>query len=212
MEKRRSPNGLAPNGLAYYGAPEISGAQGRVVRATDLERQRDFMADMHELFDDLAEYRARVIAARLSRSGDTIYNSSHRHAAVLIEQLFLDAENDVRIICRQLCGRSFGSPLAIAAAERFLERGGTSLNVIVDAPEVDADGRNAFLDRFEGRAGVSISKGGVMVPFDFMVVDQRAFRFESDAKTSVARANFNNPGFAKQLVDAFDVLTELRAA
>jgi hypothetical protein len=170
------------------------------------------MGKLHDTFDDLAEYRARVEAARLNRSGETIYNSSHRHAAVLIEQLFIAAEREVKIICRGLCPRSFGNPLVLEAAERFLAQDGVKLRIIAEELQYDAAGANPFFDRFRDHANAEIIIGMVHTPFDFFVADGKAWRYEADASKSVARASFNDPTFGALLDEAFDIVTQLRAA
>jgi hypothetical protein len=161
---------------------------------------------MNFILDDLAEYRARVEAARLSGSRDTIHNSSDRHAAVLIEQLFLAAENNVRILCRQLNIGVYGSAPVLAAASLFIRREGVRMQIIVQDSAVLDFEKHPFLKEFGALPNVEIRTLDEAVDpgIDFFVADGNAYRFEPDPTSTVARASFNRPAMASVLVKIFN--------
>ena len=162
------------------------------------------MEKLKTTFDDLPEYRARVQAARKGQTNEVIYNSSQRHAAVLIEQLFLSAQQTVRIVCRSLREGSYGTPDVLREARAFLDRGG-EIHVIVAQPE--SGETNSFLVAMQGRQNVNVLVAPhvlEVVRFDFMVADGRAYRFEADATKCVARANFNDTEMAASLDESFE--------
>lgn len=222
LAERRSTKGLdRPSGSHYGPSDGWRGAIRRVASGIARFTQRDGSMNpkLKSTFDDLAEYSARVETARLLSSAEIIYNSSHRHAAVLIENLFLSAKQRVRIVCRELSLRSYGRDEVIAAAEVFLAREGAELSVLVEKIELPVDekgnpGVNPFVDAIRRLPGVVVEENGtaVDVPFDFLVADEVAWRFEPNHHQSVARASFNEPSMAADLVELFDLMWDRREA
>lgn len=215
MNERRSPLVLHSR-FSYVPRPSFRVRLGRLAGGFAHESYvgESEMGTLEKTFDDLEEYRARVQLARLNASKDNIYNSSQRHASVLIEELITGAKAHVRIVCRSLSIGSYGSDAVFTAVEEFLDRGG-KLDVVVSAPELDATQANPFIAKFSPDARVSIvtaPKVLALIKFDFLVTDGRSYRFESDHAKSVARANFNDETFAENLEELFQVIKTLHAA
>jgi len=161
---------------------------------------------MNAIVDDLSEYRARVVHARVTDSSETIHNSSDRHAAVLIEQLFVAAKQRARVVCRRLNAAVWGAPLVIAAASRFLAQPGARLEIIVGDPESVDFATHPFLVEFAKLSNVDIRAMDRSVDpgLDLFVVDEKAYRFEPDPNVPIARASFNREEIGKTLVSIFE--------
>jgi hypothetical protein len=165
-----------------------------------------FQINEDALNDDLAEFRARVEDARINRLRDTIHNSSHRHAAVLIENLFLVAQSNVRILCRCINPIVYANPGVIEAAEKSLARKDARIDILVEHKTVIDSGDHPFVRTFEGRAGFSITPLRLEADpgFDFVVADMCAYRLEPNPDEPIARSSFNRPDLARALVEVFE--------
>jgi len=160
--------------------------------------------------DALEPYRTRVREARLTRSEDLIYNNSHEHAAVLIEELFLCADREVGVLCHDLNRPVYGSAGVIAAARSFMSRPGAQLSIISD-DQLDDD--HPLLTAINELTAEGASVRRIVKPdefgfvgFNFMVADQCAYLFESDASEPYATACFNAPDLAAKMYDIVNVM------
>lgn len=155
---------------------------------------------------DYATYRSRVRAARISRSPEVIYNSSHGHAAVLIEELFHAGQAHIGLLCRSLNVDVYGQEAVLNAAQGFVERSGARLVVLVkDAVAAD----HPFLqqvvndERYRDQVTFYDDIGQVLEgsTFNFMVADGEAYRFERDEAHPNAMACFSGRKIAQPLRD-----------
>lgn len=166
---------------------------------------------MEPIFDDFVEYRDRVENARITKSSDIIFNTSHRHAAALIEQLFIAAENRVRVLCEHLNPDVFGSPAVVEAANTFLARPDAGLQVIVEKEGALSNADNEFVNSIligEQASKVEAyflpAEKSHLANFNFMTADEHGYRFEPDRAHPIARASFNRPDMVNVLADYFE--------
>lgn len=138
--------------------------------------------------DNADEYREMV---RMALSGDAntpVLNGSLRHAQVVIEEAFKAATSKVRILTSELDSSCYGVSAVMVAAKNFLKADDAKLVILVERP-ADQVRNNPFLHNLEDE----IASGQVeigYVPdalsntygFNFMVVDDRACRFEADRR------------------------------
>jgi len=164
--------------------------------------------------NELAAYR--LLIDRLARGSvnQRIPNGHPMHAAILMESMFENARNDMRIFSGQLAGETYDQPELIDAACRFLERPGARLRILLqDTLPIEelarkrlvvelAEKNSRRLGAMELRTATGVYASGAAK--HFAVMDDRGFRFEVDHPGTQAIANFNEQDAARDLSAAFD--------
>lgn len=159
---------------------------------------------------ELDTYRERVQTAKVTRSPDIIFNSTTSHAAILIEEMFHDAQFDVGMLCRSLNPAIYERADVMNAIQGFLERPGSHLTVMTQTQisaghklvdEIFGSDRYSARVTFKGPNELSS-----IPPFNFIVSDGRAYRFERDPESHTAVASFNGRNLAAKLAELVDDL------
>ncbi len=154
---------------------------------------------------ELAIYREGVIRLLQLRVNKEISNSFPEHAAVLFEQFFRHAKNQVRIFCRNLSASVFDCDFVVQAAKGAVSRGITLEILLQDQPE-----KSAFTEFLKTVPGVFVatvvSQTAKNASVNFAVMDNCAYRFEDDRDHIKATANMFNPSLASRFVSKFEEL------
>jgi len=156
----------------------------------------------------LIEYRARVQRAAAMMNGEPIYNETTDHAQIVIEALFDTANEDICVINESVNNLVMGHEDTMGAVERFLQRPGARLRILVEAEPDDWEERH-FVRRFAERENVEIRvvpdavKG--FYEFHFTVADRKSYRFEPDKRKHAAIAAFGDKS-AEHLASIFERL------
>lgn len=163
-------------------------------------------------------YREMIDDAAESCKAEIISNKDPRHAAYLMQTLFKRAKKHVRIYTTQLArnvGREqvYASPDLIGAATALAtERPDTRVSVIVqEALDIDEGMAPTDHPLIKGlsseRARLRVCQYEGERQFgDFAVMDESAYRVETDDRKATAMANFGDPEFASILAKLFDLM------
>lgn len=156
----------------------------------------------------LSAYAAEV--AELAKNGThkRIPNSGDAHAAIVFENLFLNASKTVDIYSGQFRQSFFGSPNLIAAAQSFLNNANAKLRILLEFPCSNILSNtfiHAFWNQFQaGQIEIGTLKSGANFSSrHFCVADNKSYRIETNDKTTTAVVNFNEPDIALPLAQHF---------
>lgn len=157
--------------------------------------------------DSYSESVRRLMAMN---SDALISNGQPLHAAALFECFFLNAQQSVKILCKNLLSEVFDRAEILAAAS-FALRKGVDIEVIVQ--ERPPDGSVFFKmlhqEQCAGQTNVKIWTDANVSPAikarkeNFAVMDDRAFRYEEDSSKCEAVASMNRPMLASKLAGIF---------
>lgn len=169
---------------------------------------------------DLKRYEQALDEALRSKKPFTTYNRDITHAAIITRVAFCHAGNKVRLLSHRLDPVLYGTgPLQRSIAD-FLCREGTSLHILV---ETDLPGEHPILKLLtdDSRETMKIKKVppdlAERYPFNYLVVDEIGYRFESDRQEYAAIASFHDNEVDGEgdrmtdidgLIDFFDRLEE----
>ena len=165
-------------------------------------------------------YFDAIDAALKSRDKRYISNGHPKHAAFLVHRFLTHAVDVVRIysgsLSRTLDGVDvYGNSHIVAVARDFLDRDGHIRVVVqndVDLPSGENIEDHPFVSLVEGVQ----SKGSLVVKkaagtrkdelpnYHWMVMDESAYRLETDVRNAKAHASFGAPRVAMQLAQLFD--------
>lgn len=159
------------------------------------------------------EYRASVERSLTGVDEGLVFNGTIDHARVVVEEAFKAAKAHVRILSNHLDSECYDAEPVVAAATAFVARADTKLDILVEAPS-DMAPQPAFLRAVQAAGGTRVRFR--IVPkeylstytFNFLTVDDTAFRFEDDrAKPiGVVAGGAENGKIARHLVTVFDGL------
>jgi hypothetical protein len=162
---------------------------------------------------ELKDYRDGVRKLFELNSPKIISNSMPGHAAILFEAFFDYAQDHVLILCRHLNAEVFDREFVVDAAKRALNR-----NVLVSILTQEEPQAKRFVDAIEPLKLTkkyslerAATEKGQSLPFNFAVMDERAFRFEGDRGEVQAEASMNCPQVATRLVKMFEELSPVPA-
>lgn len=158
-------------------------------------------------------YRERVRAAAVEgrlRKSEAVPNFSIEHAAVLVENLLLEANHSLDILTGHLNTDVYGKPEIVAAAMAFLQRPDTRMRILVEDWAALTAVPHPLL-----RAIASIGRDRVemrVVPphiraayrHHFAVADERSYRLEGDRDTFEASGRFGDVEGARILSQRFE--------
>jgi hypothetical protein len=143
----------------------------------------------------------------------TIANSAPKHAAYLLKTLFEKAQSTIRIFTGELFDAVYGDKDLLKQAREFLRK--DKNNSIRIAYQKSLDIENSSLiqtilsdDQKKGSLKIwDASKKFEDFNNHFAVMDDKAFRFETDHTNIKAIANFGDPVNAKRLANIFDTIS-----
>lgn len=157
-------------------------------------------------------YKALVNKYFDEKSDLVISNRDASHAAVLVSTLFNRAEKNVLLLCEELNGDFYDSPLIMSSILEAIDRN-VEVKILVQRPPK----ANKLLDALKAREGdnrVEIrvcapGSEGAELPVNFAVMDSQAYRVETDIHAAKAFACANDLETAKVMVDRFNYLFRL---
>jgi hypothetical protein len=156
---------------------------------------------------DLVSYRKLVEQMFDEQSIELISNKDTTHAQIIIETMASRAKKSLDFLSLKLCEKLYDSPEVsskIMAASmrgvkvRMLSQEEMEAKVLKDFSLIVGGGsaiqfRKAIKDSFVNEA-----------PYNFVVMDGKAFRFEEDKSSHSATASANNPDLCRQMLDMFE--------
>lgn len=144
-----------------------------------------------------------------------IPNSEPRHAAYLIKTLFKKARSAVRIFTGELFEIVYGDKDLREEAREFLRRDENNSIEIAYQKSLDIDNSSliqTILNDKQKKGSLKIFNANIekYQGFNnhFVVMDNTAFRFETDHANTKAMANFGDPANARKLVNIFDLIAK----
>ena len=160
----------------------------------------------------LRDYARNLNAALKNKSGYTVFNRDAVHASIILYYAFLHAERQVLLLSNKLDPLIYSAPWLIDKIDRFLAKSG-KIHVLVET-DVDESHpikhlatqhpENLIIKRVPDEVVKSY-------PYNFMVVDDRGYRFEHDRDEYSALAAFDendqdHHGLVEDLKDIFEDL------
>ncbi|MDR1729992.1 MAG: hypothetical protein LBR52_04950 [Prevotellaceae bacterium] len=171
----------------------------------------------------MENYRKFIKHLSNSQSPKEFLNSDEDHALVIFEQLFSQAKKDIRIFAGSLCCDSdknyhvANDSQYISALSEFVERGGKVKIILNDFNPVAAVKSNLmrrllyykveFHDRIEIKTTttkLSYKEDVEQKSIHFTVIDNNAYRIETNIEQRSATGSFNNEEVAVGLIRIFD--------
>jgi sugar-specific transcriptional regulator TrmB len=152
----------------------------------------------------LVDYRANVEALFAKDSPLIIENKDRDHAAILISTLFNKAQQNVYVLSQRLEPEFYARKEIQDAMLAALGRGVTVKIVTQEQPET-----GDLISKLKAKAPDRVffkvadaSDPEAHVDFNFAVVDEKSFRFETNRDACEAFASANNPTVAKRILDS----------
>lgn len=160
--------------------------------------------------EDLREYRAYVEQMFNDKSTSLISNRNTLHAKILIETLVSTSQSSVDVLCKNLCKKVYGDAGIRSRIAAAALRGVRFRILCQNEPEASdlepslralgiTDDMVAF--RFASKTSEAAN-----APYNFVVTDRSAFRFETDPNDHVATASANSTEIARKILKAFNEL------
>lgn len=161
-------------------------------------------------------YRTDVEKFAAQRTGESFYNNSPDHAAIIIETLLATAEREVCLITHSLSPEIFGRAEISSAAQKFLSDGTHSLRLLFETnpQETVSPGHPLIQELVQHNAVEARRLPALMVsdmPYHFTLADADSFRFEPNKHRCEASAAFGDERHGRKLQSVFDELWEVSA-
>lgn len=157
---------------------------------------------------EIKNYRDNVKRIARERTGETVYNGSADHAAVIMENLFASAQGCVRIFTGDLTAKVYGATPVVQRARQFLGHSDHKLQVIVE--DLTVSSSHPLIEELADEQGFElfILRPAVAesVPYHFSTADTDCFRFEREKNTHAAIAAFGDTQTTSHLNEIFDAL------
>ena len=155
------------------------------------------------LQEEIERYRRIIKAGFDYKLTKLIDNGMPEHAAVLYEQFFVNAEDIVRIFCKNLSKQVFEFPFVVDAARRAIKKGVT-IDILLQDENPERSCFSLLLQDY-GIKPLHITEEELRItPANFSVMDRRAFRYEKDREHFTAKACAYDPEIASRFADRFD--------
>lgn len=168
--------------------------------------------------EEVAKYKAFVEWLSDNGDGRIFLNSDPEHALVVLEQIFKQSNEIVRIFAKNLCQNVGNEPSYIAALSDFIERGGR-VRILLNGYQKELAlnsnlyKRLAYYKSQKKDIVVKISKARPYRKSDieqreihFTIGDEKAYRIETDTESRTAECSMNNPEVALGIANFFDKL------
>ena len=167
---------------------------------------------------DINNYKTFVHSLSVNRQDLIFLNSNEDKAIVVLLELIQNAQQELRIFAGNLCNSIGDNSSYIIAISEFIERGGIIRILLNNYDSTCARNSNLFKRlAYYIAQGKDISvKETEAKPYrtsdiekkeiHFTVVDNMAYRIETDIEKRTAECNFNSPQVARGMADFFDGL------
>lgn len=142
---------------------------------------------------DVITYREQVAKVMGGTQKDVVFNGTLEHACIVVEQAFIAAKSHIRILTDKLDCDCYGREGVRHAMRTFLGKPGTKLDILIE----NADAASSIYARAFTKEAAELAGARVYVAhvpetlsrtysFNFLIVDDVAFRFEEDRRVPVA--------------------------
>lgn len=162
------------------------------------------------------EYIALIDKCAETSENFIIPNSEPKHAAYLIKTLFKKAQSTVRIFTGELFENVYGDKDLREEAREFLRKDKNNSIKIAYQKSLNIDNSSfiqTILNDEQKKGFIEIWSANIVkfqgINNHFVVMDDIAFRFETDHVNTKAMANFGDPANAKQLVNIFESIVKI---
>lgn len=157
------------------------------------------------------EYRRLIAEKLLKRDGTPIPNGTLRHASLLIEAIFGNAQRSVKILTGELNARVYGTSQVIAKALQFLANSDHSLDIVFESTFDDGEAaRHPLLSAIRESPNVQLWRlspsATSELKFHCALMDDDSYRYEGDKTKPAAIAAFGDRDFARTLGAVFAAL------
>ena len=142
--------------------------------------------------DSLNAYAQAFEESLASHQAFTNFNRDIQHATVIVCLAFGYAEKTVRLLTQKLDPMLYGTPWFREEAQGFLKKGG-QLNVLAETPLPAAHPIFGLVAEFPDRLTIRLVGDSTPYAFNFMLVDEIGYRFETDRSKPEAIVFFNHP-------------------
>lgn len=181
---------------------------------------------------DSFDYYAILDVALENKIDAILRNGRPEHARFIIQRFLERADTTVRLLSGKLSKvfegvNVYGHEDIKESAKGFLRRDGTQLNILLQE-EIDGGAGNienhplvqelrALEKRHELKGKLDIRRASEEdvkrylesdFPYHWMVMDESAYRLETDCQQAKASVNFGDPRMAKGLAEFFDRIFE----
>lgn len=139
------------------------------------------------------------------------FNKDMNHAAIIVCMSFRHAQNTIKLLSKELDESLYGSKWFLEELAHFMDKENTSLKILIES---DIPGDHPVIQESKKEPRIEIKRipeeDVQKYPFNFMLVDDKGFRFEQDRESTEATVVFNyndDPRFEdlrKSCVDWFD--------
>lgn len=164
----------------------------------------------------MEEYQKYVRRLAQERTGESFYNNSPSHAAVILEALLDNAREKVCLITTSLNPEVFGNEGVISAAQKFLSDGTHVMQILIETdPEESISTGHPLAQELVQHNTVAVRRLPptllTEMNYHFTVVDADSFRFEPNKSRWEASAAFGDAANGRKLQGVFDSLWEMSA-
>ena len=144
--------------------------------------------------DTLGDYARKLNSALIEKSGYATFNRDAVHASIVIHIAFLHAKETVLLLSQKLDTLIYSNPWLIKKIESFLARGG-KLRVLVETEVAESHPLRLLANQLPKSLTIArVPQEAVgTYSFNFMVVDDRGYRFEHDREEYSAVVAFDEP-------------------
>lgn len=158
------------------------------------------------------------MVSRLAQLGENrlFLNSSEEHAVVVLSEMFKVAKSNIRIFAGCLYEHVGNSPEYIQALSDFIERDG-SVRILLNKFNPEEGAKSNLFKRlaYYQEIGKSVeirstdakpylAKDEEKKEVHFTIVDEKAYRIETDIDKRSAACNFDGEALSKNFVSFFD--------
>ena len=166
---------------------------------------------MTESDNKLCAYRTLVEKMFDEQSAELISNRDTQHARVLIETMIDRAKSSLDFFCRDLNAKVYGER---NLASKIVAAGLRGVKIrILSQEKPESNLMELLLPWFPNQDKVifrqaSEGSDSATADYNFVIMDQTAFRFETDREKHVATASANNPSVAAKISRRFEEFWE----
>ena len=142
--------------------------------------------------DTLRDYARRLNGALKSKSGYSNYNRDASHASIVLFFAFHHAEKRVLLLSQKLDTLVYSAPWVLEEVGGFLRRSG-KLDVLVETELEEGHPMRQLRRDHPDRLSIARVPERIVetYSFNFMVVDDRGYRFEHDRENYSASVAFD---------------------
>ncbi|MBD1210046.1 MAG: hypothetical protein H9535_16555, partial [Ignavibacteria bacterium] len=160
------------------------------------------------------DYKEKVKRLAHERTGESFYNNSPDHAAIIIESLLETAQSEACIVTTAMNPDVFGREAVVSAARHLLSDAKRSMRILIETDPVDAvSPGHPLVQELRQHNAVEVRQIPSLISNDmdyhFTVVDGDSFRFEPDKQKWEASAAFGDERNGKKLKSIFDSVWEM---